>query len=32
VIARLITFSGTLPTINYSLAYAPVAPASRLTG
>jgi Flp pilus assembly protein TadG len=32
VIARLITFSGTLPTINYSRAYAPVAPASRLTG
>jgi hypothetical protein len=32
VIARLITFSGTMPAINYNRAYAPVAPASRLTG
>jgi Flp pilus assembly protein TadG len=31
LIARLITFSGTMPTINFSRSYAPVAPASRLT-
>jgi Flp pilus assembly protein TadG len=32
VIARLITFTGTMPAINYSPSYAPVPPASRLTG
>jgi hypothetical protein len=30
LIADLVTFSGTLPTIKYSSAYAPVGPASRL--
>lgn len=32
LIARLITFTGTLPAINYSRSYGPVPPASRLTG
>ncbi|MGH7764770.1 MAG: TadE/TadG family type IV pilus assembly protein [Candidatus Dormibacteraceae bacterium] len=32
VMAGTITFSGSMPTITYSSAYGPVAPASRLTG
>jgi hypothetical protein len=32
VIADTVTFTGTLPTIAGSLAYAPVPPAARLTG
>jgi len=31
MIADLVTFSGTMPTINYSSSYAPIGPASRLT-
>jgi hypothetical protein len=32
LVARTIAFSGTMPTINFNAAYAPVPPASRLTG
>jgi hypothetical protein len=32
VIADTVTFTGTLPTIAGSLAYAPVPPAAKLTG
>jgi Flp pilus assembly protein TadG len=32
LIARTVSFSGTLPTINFNAGYSPVAPASRLTG
>jgi hypothetical protein len=32
LIAKTITFTGTMPTINFNRAYSPVPPASRLTG
>jgi hypothetical protein len=32
VMARTVSFTGTLPSITYSASYAPVPPASRLTG
>jgi hypothetical protein len=31
VMADLLTFSGTMPTINYNAGYGPIGPASRLT-